>query len=108
KQRALRKHQMNPGGLDAVDRSDGSGQFALERPQMVDVLDEAGGAERVGLVEDLVTDAASLGQAAFGELHPQPRDLVLRHHDDGAVVADFASNGLPLQALDERAELLRT
>ena len=61
-------------------------KLAFERAQVVDVLDEAGGAERVGLVEDLVADAAALGQAAFGELHAQPRHPVLRHQDDGAVV----------------------
>ena len=52
-------------------RADGAGQLALERAQMVDVLDEARGAECVGLVEDLVADAAALGQAALGELHAQ-------------------------------------
>ena len=77
-QRPLRQHQMDAGGLDAVDAADGAGELALERAQMVDVLDEARGAERVGLVEDLVADAAALGQAALGELHAQPRDLVLR------------------------------
>ena len=67
------QHEMDARRLDAVDGADGAGQLALERAQMVDVLDEAGGAERVGLVEDLVADAAALGQAAFGELHAQPR-----------------------------------
>ena len=82
-------------------RADGAGELALERAQMVDVLDEAGGAERVGLVEDLVADAAALGQAALGELHAQARDLVLRHHDDGAVVAHFVGDGLALEVLDD-------
>ena len=91
-QRPFRQHQMDAGGLDAVDGADGAGEFAFQRAQMIDVLDEAGGAERVGLVEDLVADAAALGQAAFGELHAQPRDLVLRHHDDGAVVAQLEGN----------------
>ena len=77
-QRPLGQHQMDPGRLDAVDGADGAGQFALERAQMVDVLDEAGGAERIRFVEDLIADAAALGQAALGELHAQPRDLVLR------------------------------
>ncbi len=56
---------------------------------MVDILYEARGAERVGFVEDLVTDAAPLGQVALGEFHAQPGDPVLGHHDNGAVVADF-------------------
>ena len=97
KQRPLGQHQMDPGGLDAVDGADGAGQFALQRAQMIDVLDEAGGAERVGLVEDLVADAAALGQAALGELHAQPGDLVLGHQDHGAVVAQLVGNapGVP-------------
>src|SRR5437867_3693188 len=87
KQRPLRQHQMHSGRLDAVDGADGAGEFALQCAQMIDVLDKAGGAEGVRFVENLITDAAALGQVAFGELHPQPRDLVLRHHDDGAFVA---------------------
>ena len=55
--------------------ADGAGQLTFERAQVVDVLDEASGAKRVRLVENLVADAAALGQAAFGELHAQPRDL---------------------------------
>ena len=62
--------------LHPVDRPDGAGQLAFERAQVVDVLDEARGAERVRLVEDLVADAAALGQAALGELHAQPRHPV--------------------------------
>ena len=42
---------------------------------MIDVLDEAGGAERVRLVEDFVADAAALRQPALGELHAQARHL---------------------------------
>ena len=101
KQRPLRQHQMDAGGLDAVDGADGACQFAFQRAQMIDVLDETRGAQRVGFVEDLVADAAALGQAALGELHAQPRDLVLRHHDDGAVVADFERNCLAFQVLDD-------
>ncbi len=106
KQRALGQHQMDAGGLDAVDGADGAGQFALERAQMIDVLDEAGGAERVGFVEDLVADAAALGQAALGELHAQPGDLVFRHHDDGAVVAQLEGYRLAFQVLDDPGGVL--
>ena len=101
KQRTLGQHQMHPRGLNAVDGADGAGQFALERAQMIDVLDEAGGAERVGFVENLVADAAALGQAALGELHAQPGDLVLRHHDHRAFVAQFERYRLTFQVLDD-------
>ena len=101
KQRPFRQHQMDPRSLDAVDGANGAGEFAFQRAQMIDVLDEARGAERVGFVEDLVADAAALGQVAFGQLHPQPRHLVLRHHDDGAFVAQLEGNRLAFQILDD-------
>jgi hypothetical protein len=97
---------MDPGRLDAVDGADGTGEFAFKRAQMIDVLNEAGGAERVGLVENLVADAAALGQSGLGELHAQPGDLVLRHHDHGAVVAQFVGNGLAFEVLDDAGGIL--
>ena len=106
KQRSLRQHQVDPRRLDPIDGADGAREFAFQCPQMVDVLYKTGRAERVGLVEDLVADSAALGQAAFGKLHAQPRDLVLRHHDDGAVIAEFVGNGLPFQVLDDGVGIL--
>ena len=38
---------MDAGGLDAVDGPDGAGELAFQRAEMIDVLDEGGGAERV-------------------------------------------------------------
>lgn len=58
------------------------------------------GPQRIRFVEYLVADAAALGQAALRELHAQPRDLVLRHHDHGAVVAQLERDRLPLEVLD--------
>jgi hypothetical protein len=49
----------------------------------------------------MVADAAALGQAALGELHAQPGDLVLRHHDHGAVVTQFVGDRLAFQVLDD-------
>src|SRR5579872_174247 len=97
---------MNARGLDAVDGANGACEFTLQRAQMVDVLDETRGAERIRLVENLVADAAALGQAPLGELHAQPRDLVLRHHDHGAVIAEFERNGLAFQVLDDGGGIL--
>ena len=105
-QRPVRQNQMHARGLHPVDAADGAGEFAFERAQMVDVLDEAGGAERVRLVENLVADAAAFGQAAFGELHAQPRDLVLGHQHDGAVVLDLVGDRLALEILDDRGRVL--
>ena len=98
---------MHARGLHAVDRPDGAGQLAFQRAQMIDVLHEAGGAERVGLVENLVADAAALGQAAFGKLHAQPCHSILGHHDHRAVVAQLEGDGLALQILDDPGGILR-
>ena len=97
---------MDSRRLDPIDGVNGSGKFALQRAQMIDVLNEAGGPERVGLVENLITDATALGQAALGKLHPQPGDLVLGHHDRGAVVAQLVGNGLSFQVLDDGRGIL--
>ena len=66
-QRAIGHHQMHAGILDAIERTDGAGELAFERPHVIDVLHEARGAEHLRLVENLVADAAALGQAAFGK-----------------------------------------
>ena len=105
-QRPLGQHQVHARRLHPVDAADGAGELAFERAQVIDVLHEAGGAERVGLVEDLVADAAALGQAAFGELHAQPGDLVLGHQHDGAVVLELVGDGLPLEVLHDRGGVL--
>jgi hypothetical protein len=97
---------MDPRCQDAVDGADGPGKFTLKRAQMIDVLDEARGAERVGFVENLVANTATLGQAALGEFHAQPRDLVLWHHDHAALVAQLEGNGLAFQVLDDGGGIL--
>ena len=97
---------MDAGGLHAFDGADGARQLALERAQVIDVLDEAGGAERIRLVENFIADATALGQARLGELHPQPRHLVLRHHDHGAVVTKLEGNGLAFEVLDDAGGVL--
>ena len=102
----LRQHQVHARRLHPVERPDGARELAFERAQVIDVLDEARGAERVGAVEDLVADAAALGQAAFRELHAQPRHPVARHHDHGAFVAQLERDVLALQVLDDGAGVL--
>jgi hypothetical protein len=100
------KDQVNACSLYAFDAADGAGEFAFQRAQMVDVLNEGGRAKRIGLVENLITDAAPFRQPGFGELHTQPGDLVLRHHDDRAVVLDLVGNRLPLEVLDDRCTVI--
>ena len=105
-QRAFRHHQMDARVLDAVERADGAGELAFERAHLVDVLHEARGAERVRLVENLVADAAALGQAAFGERHAQPGDAILRHQDDVAVVAQLVGDAFAIELLHDRGGIV--
>ena len=97
----LRQHEVDADRLNPVDRLDGAGKLALQRAQVVDVLHEAGRAQRVGFVEDFVADAAALGQAALGEFHPQLGDAILRHQDHGAVVLHLIGDGLMVEFLDD-------
>ncbi|MNV87979.1 hypothetical protein D3C71_1821460 [compost metagenome] len=43
---ALGQDQVDASPLDARERGNGASQFAFEGPNIVDVLDEAGGTER--------------------------------------------------------------
>ena len=70
-QRPFRHHQVHARVLHAVERADGARELAFERAHAVDVLHEARGAERIRLVENLVADAAALGQPALGKRHAQ-------------------------------------
>ncbi len=105
-QLALRQHQVHARGFDLVEAADGARELAFERPQPVDVLDEAGGAEGVGLVEDLVADAAALGQAVLGERHAQAGDLGVRHHDDGTAVLELVIDALAVELLQDRCRIV--
>jgi hypothetical protein len=105
-QRPFRHDPMHARALHAVEPANGAGELAFERPQIIDVLDETGGAERVGFVEDLVADAAALGQTALGEPHAQPRDAILGDHNDAAVIAQLVNDALPLQLLHDRGGVL--
>ena len=102
-QRPLGKHKMHARRLHAVERAHRAGEFAFKRAQVIDVLHEARGSEHVRLVEDFVSDAAALGQAAFGELHAQPGHLIALHQHGAAVRLDLEGDGLPLKFLDDGA-----
>ncbi len=75
---------MHARGFDAVDGLDGTGELAFQGAQAVDVLDEGGGAEGVGFVEDFITDAGGR-QIVLRQGHAQLGHLVGRHQN-GAVV----------------------
>ena len=86
-----------------MDRADGARQFALEGADLVDLLHEVGGAERVGAIEDLVADRAARRNAFGGQRQAQLRDLVLRHIDLRAVAAQLVGHALGIHALDDLA-----
>ena len=76
------------GRRHPVDRPDGTGQFALQRAGLVDLLLELGGGETVGAVEDLVADGAAGGQTLLGKPDPGLRDLIRRYQDLGSAAGN--------------------
>ena len=66
---------MDLGRLDHVIGADRAFQLALHGPQFLDVENELGLAQRVGLVENLPADRAPGGQALLGQHHPGVFDL---------------------------------
>ena len=89
---AFGNDQMHAGALHPVDGLDRARQFAFQRAQVVDVLDEGGGAEGVRLVEDLVADAGG-GQIVLRQRHAQLGHLVGGNQDRAAVSLDVVFDG---------------
>ena len=75
----LGKGQVDAGLLHFRQRHDRAFQFALQRPAVVDVLGELGGAQ-VGLIEQFETDPAGFGQARGGQIDAQFGQPRRRHH----------------------------
>ena len=80
---------MDARRLHTVESADGTGQVAFKGTEIIDVLHEAGRAESIRLVENLVADAAALGEAVTSERHAQTRDPIVRRHHDVAVVTQL-------------------
>ncbi len=99
---------MNARRLDAADGADRAGKLALERPGPVDVLHEAGGTERVGLVEDLVADGPAERQALLGKPHAGAEHVLVRHQDCGAVVQHLVGNRKAVELRDDRRGILES
>jgi hypothetical protein len=78
-QLALRQHQVDARALDRPDRFDRARQLAFERAHVVDVLHEAGRAQALGAIEDLVANRAAARQPVFRHGEAHARDLVGRH-----------------------------
>ena len=78
--------QVNAGRFHALDGLDRARQLPFQGAQMIDVLDEGGGAEGVRLVENLIADARG-GQVLLRQRHAQLGHLV-GGDQDGAAVLD--------------------
>ena len=102
----LRDDEVDPRGLDAPDGADRPGHLALERAQVIDVLDEARRREGVALVEDLVADAAARRNALAGEVHADARELRARGQDRLAVAAGLVGDALRFEVADDGARVL--
>jgi hypothetical protein len=109
---ALRDDEMHAGRFDRIDRTDRARKFALECAQAVDVLHERAGAERVGLVKNLVADAGRR-QAFSRELHADTGDLIGGNEDRAPVAplfvghidrVEFGGNGARLARLESGIE----
>ena len=105
-QLALGQDEVNPGRLDAGERTDGAGQFAFEGTDIVEVLHEAGGAQRRLLVEDFVADLAALRQARTGQAHARGGDLVARDQDGAAIALQLIGDIERLQLGDDGRGIL--
>ena len=106
-QRTLRQHQMHASRLHPVDRPDGAREFAFQRAQMIDVLNEARRPQAVRLVEDLVADPATLRDAGLRELHPDLRHPVSGHEQGRAVVLELVGSAVAFQLSDDARRVLK-
>ena len=103
---AARHDEMDAGAADTGQGGDGTFEFALERADIVDILQEIGRPEAFALVEQLVADGTAGGQSLLGEHQAQPGHLVLRREDLGAVAADLVGNVHLLELRDDGARVL--
>ena len=102
---ALGDDKMDAGAFHALDGLDGAGQLAFQGAQMIDVLDKGGGAEGVGLVEDLIADAGG-GQIVLGQRHAQLGHLV-GGDQDGAAILDVILDGHGVQLAGDGGGIAR-
>ena len=105
-QAPLRDDEVDARGLDPPDGPDRPGELALERAQVVDVLDEARRRERVALVEDLVADAAARRDALAGEVHAECGRARCEAQDGLPVGAGLVGDALRLEVADDGARVL--
>ncbi len=84
-QTLLRIDDVDPGVGDAVDHLDALGQFILQGPAEIDVLDERADADLL-VVEQLVSVLFPGRQTFLGQVQSKLVDVFLGHVDGGAAV----------------------
>ena len=103
---ALGQHQVDASVGDAVEGADRARQLAFEGAQIADVFLEAGDAEALLVVEQLIADRSAARQPVGGQGHAQPRRLVGRHQD-GRFALHLIGDAHRVEALQHRAGGLR-
>ena len=104
-EQALLLHRdVHAGRLHLGQRGDGAGEFALERPAIVDVLEELGLAER-DLVEDLEADASTARHALAGKLQAKGVGAAGGHEDGPPAILQPVVDVVGRQAIDDLGRL---
>ena len=81
-------------------------QFSFERPLIVDVLHEFGGA-KVVLVEKFEADATALGQTRGGQSQPRFGQLIRGNQNRAAIIGEPVFNGALFQFLNDTGGIFR-
>ena len=106
-QLALGQDEVDAGALDAGERGDGAGQFAFEGAHIVDVLDEARGAQRRSAGRRFRSRPGRGCGRPFSASDMRMRgDLVAGDEDGVAFAAQFVGDVLGLQLGDDRRRVL--
>ena len=106
-QATFRQVQVNTGRADIVEGLDGSGQLAFHGALGIDVLDEAGLAETVLAVENLVADRSAAQRTVRGDAHAGFVNLVALDIDGRAAFADLIRNVCLVEQLRGRSRVGR-
>ena len=99
-------HDMNAGLRNRIETHDRFGQFGLQGPAVIDMLQEGGHAQG-SIVEQLKAFAAFAGQAVNGQIEPKLLDLVGGYQDGGAARGQAEGDVLGLELAGDGAGVLR-
>ena len=92
--------EVNAGPLDAAQRADGAGQFALQSALVVDLFGELADAECL-VIHQLEADAAGFGQPLFGQPETSLADLIGRNEQGLAALAELVGDAHGIELGDD-------